>query len=130
MAFTSDYCNSHSTFLTSRGLTSLNELHKLHRQANGGWRSSSDALVNEPQPLHFVRVEQISSVKEDRVGQRCACAFQVELLKLGPFRGDYERIAAFGHSVHILHIGHVLENGFGFFHRTRIVDTQDRSLLL
>src|SRR5262245_10128606 len=92
--------------------------------------SPPDALVDETQLFHFLRVEEIAAVEHNGVRERIAGTFQVELLEFGPFSGHNERIALFSHFVHVIDISHIAEDSFGLAHRLGIVDAQLRALAL
>src|SRR6185503_524449 len=90
---------------------------------------ASDALVDKPELLHLLRIEQISAVEEDGVSEATACAFEVEFLEHRPFGGDDQSIAALGHVVHVVDVGDILEEVLGLFHGLGIMDAEDRALL-
>src|ERR1043165_7353346 len=85
---------------------------------------AADTLIDEPQRLHFSRVEKVASVEEDRMGQYFAGVFQIQLFEFRPLRGDHQSVAAVGHLVHVLDQAHVLQHRSGLFHGARVVDPQ------
>src|SRR5580765_6987520 len=65
--------------------------------------SSPDALVNPSLPLHFPRIEQVSSIEQDRMGHHFSGALEVQFPELRPFGGDHQRIATFCQGIHVGH---------------------------
>src|ERR1051326_3528615 len=92
--------------------------------------SPAHAFVNEAQPFHLGGMKKMVAVENNWMTQSPAPAFQIQLLEFVPLRGDYERIAAFGHGVHVLNENDVVEDRLCFFHRFRIMHAQNRSFLL
>src|SRR5882724_5918941 len=90
---------------------------------------SSDTFVNPTEPDHLLVVEKIPSVEKNRVRERFFGAVEVELLEFIPFGRDNERVAAFGHGVHVVNVGHVWQNRLRLAHRLRVVNTERRAFL-
>src|SRR5665213_2919378 len=91
-------------------------------------KSSAHALVNPAELFHFRRVKQIPPVEQDRMRQAFFGAGQIELLELVPFRRHHQRVAAFGHGVHVLNVSHVRQKRLRLIHCLWVVDAQRRAV--
>src|SRR5947208_4900122 len=58
---------------------------------------TAHTLINEPHLFHLLRVEKISPVEEDGMGQKLAGALEVELPEDRPLGCDDQRVAAGSH---------------------------------
>src|SRR5688572_14478441 len=119
--------NEESAVTKHEGSRNFDGLHEVPEQFP---RLPPDALIDEPELLHFLWVEKVPSVEENRMAEELSGAFKIELFEDRPFGGDHQRIATVGHVVHIFHVGNALEEVFRLVHCLGVVDAEDGSFLL
>src|SRR5580704_15721895 len=61
----------------------------------------ADALVNETQFRHLLRLEQIAAIEHDRLGHQRAQLLEIKLAKFIPLRADHQRINPRGSGIRI-----------------------------